>query len=572
MSPPAAFSPPLEPLTKFAAMRRPPVARAASGGLLGLLLGSVCTPLLSGCAHARRPTEAAPVPAPDTSAAEPATLPPIPHVTGPLVITVEYPKAGTLVASRDSNSILGSVGTGDAQLTINGHPVPVEPNGAFLGWLPVPDSATARYDLVAAAGADTVRFTQPVQLLPSHVVGDSTHDMHLLLSPFPDSGRYVTLDAADSSLDDTDRVVIARPIPGGTYKWFLLPGTVVEVTGRSPGYERVRLDSLLDVWVSLAEAKLTPVPSWVRPPRRVVGAVRVAPSAGWVEVTLTMSERPPFFVEERGNDLVLTLYGTQASTDVVHYLSAMNGSTSSADPLVRTVTWAQETSDRARYTVHLTHPSFGYLVMWTGSGFVLRVRRPPAIDRASPLSGQTIVVDPGHPPRGATGPTGLYEPVPTLSVAGLLRAMLIRRGATVVMTRTTPDSVALAVRPIIARRANADALVSIHLNALPDGMNPFTSHGTGTYFFHPHSAALARAVQAGMVHRMGLRDLGVFADNLALVRPTWMPAVLCEGAFIIIPIQEAALRTPEFQSLYAQGVADGLEAYFRSLAPAAAAP
>ncbi len=553
----------------------PPVARAvraASGGLLGLLLGLVCTPLLIGCAHVRPSTEAAPAPAPNTSAAEPATLPPIPHVTGPLVITVEYPKAGTLVASRDSNFILGSVGTGDAQLTINGHPVPVEPNGAFLAWLPVPDSATARYDLVAAVGADTVRFTQPVQLLPTHVAGDSTHDLHPLLSPFPDSGRYVTLDAADSSLDDTDRVVIARPIPGGTYKWFLLPGTVVEVTGRSPGYERVRLDSMLDVWVSLAEAKLTAVPSWVHPPRRVAGAVRVAPSPGWVDVMLTMSERPPFFVEERGNDLVLTLYGTQASTDVVHYLNTMNESSGGADPLVRAVTWAQETSDRARYTVHLTRPSFGYLAMWTGSGFVLRVRRPPVIDRTSPLSGQTIVVDPGHPPRGATGPTGLYEPVPTLAIADLLRAMLIRRGATVVMTRTTPDSVALAVRPIIARRVNADALVSIHLNALPDGMNPFTSHGTGTYFFHPHSAALARAVQAGMVHRMGLRDLGVFADNLALVRPTWMPAVLCEGAFIIIPIQEAALRTPAFQSLYAQGVADGLEAYFRALASTTAAP
>jgi N-acetylmuramoyl-L-alanine amidase len=45
-----------------------------------------------------------------------------------------------------------------------------------------------------------------------------------------------------------------------------------------------------------------------------------------------------------------------------------------------------------------------------------------------------------------------------------------------------------------------------------------------------------------------------------------MPAILCEGAFIIVPQQEAALRTPEFQRAYALGVADGLEAYFRSLA------
>jgi N-acetylmuramoyl-L-alanine amidase len=69
-----------------------------------------------------------------------------------------------------------------------------------------------------------------------------------------------------------------------------------------------------------------------------------------------------------------------------------------------------------------------------------------------------------------------------------------------------------------------------------------------------------------MVRHMGLFDRGIFYDNLALVRPTWMPAILCEGAFIIVPQQEAALRTPEFQRSYALGVADGLEAYFRSLA------
>jgi hypothetical protein len=45
-----------------------------------------------------------------------------------------------------------------------------------------------------------------------------------------------------------------------------------------------------------------------------------------------------------------------------------------------------------------------------------------------------------------------------------------------------------------------------------------------------------------------------------------MPSVLCEGAFIIIPEQEAALRTTEFQAAYARGVVEGLESYFRTLA------
>jgi N-acetylmuramoyl-L-alanine amidase len=134
------------------------------------------------------------------------------------------------------------------------------------------------------------------------------------------------------------------------------------------------------------------------------------------------------------------------------------------------------------------------------------------------------------------------------------------------MTRSSADTLELGVRPIMARRANAHALVSIHFDALPDGVNPYESQGTATYFFHSHSEPLARAVQRGMVARMGLRNNGVNYDNLALVRPTWMPAVLCEGAFIMLPEHEAAIRTEEFQQRYARGVADGLESYFRGIA------
>jgi N-acetylmuramoyl-L-alanine amidase len=45
-----------------------------------------------------------------------------------------------------------------------------------------------------------------------------------------------------------------------------------------------------------------------------------------------------------------------------------------------------------------------------------------------------------------------------------------------------------------------------------------------------------------------------------------MPAILCEGAFVIVPEQEAALRDERFQKRYAAGIVEGLEEYFRSLA------
>jgi N-acetylmuramoyl-L-alanine amidase len=65
---------------------------------------------------------------------------------------------------------------------------------------------------------------------------------------------------------------------------------------------------------------------------------------------------------------------------------------------------------------------------------------------------------------------------------------------------------------------------------------------------------------------MGLRDLGMGRGDLALVRVTWMPAVLTEGAFLMIPAQEQGLRTPAFQARYARGVLRGIEQFLRELA------
>ncbi len=589
--------------------------------------------LLAACATATPPATAAPAPAPVPRAEIPSALPPIALVTGALKPTVVYPIANSLVEARDSNFIFGSVGNGHAQLWINGAPVAVAPNGAFLAWLPVPAVDSPRYELVAISGADTARLDQPVRLRPPVVrlltegplvydtgsvtpgsrlalrdddtvrvsvrsvpnasvvwrgdagaaqaltpagssfsvdmparmlrartellVSRGRDTIHVALPPVGVAlaNQWAMLGVDSSGVDATDEELIGRPIPAGTYKWFLLPGTALEVTGRNGEYSRVRLDSQLEIWVSTSD--LHPLSASWLPARRVAGNARLVSQPEWVDLVVPMAARPPYFVDEGAHELTVTLYDTMINTDMVNY--------GANDSLVREAKWTQDTSDRGHFTLQLSSPAYGYLAFWQNGSFVLRVRRPPSIDAGSPLKGLTIAIDPGHPPIGATGPTGLYEPVPTLAVGLVVQQLLEARGAKVVMTRTTADPVSLGDRPIIARKANANALVSIHLNALPDGINPFTSNGTGAYYFRSHSVPLARELQRAMVARMRLRNLGINYDNLRLARPTWMPAVLCEGAFLMIPEQENALRTPEFQRLYATAIVDGLESYFRSL-------
>ncbi len=135
-----------------------------------------------------------------------------------------------------------------------------------------------------------------------------------------------------------------------------------------------------------------------------------------------------------------------------------------------------------------------------------------------------------------------------------------------VLTRADRSVVRLYDRTDLAELLDAELLISIHNNALPDGVNPFARHGTSVYYFHPHSVDLARALQRRLLESMGLRDLGFGRASLALVRPTWMPAALTEGAFMMIPEQEAGLRNPSYQEAYARGVLEGVRDFLRARA------
>ena len=108
----------------------------------------------------------------------------------------------------------------------------------------------------------------------------------------------------------------------------------------------------------------------------------------------------------------------------------------------------------------------------------------------NPITGlrlaHTIVVDPGHggidPGNpGLHFPGRLAEKDITLAIGKLLRAELVRRGLTVVLTRSTDTLIDLADRPLFCR-AECDLFVSIHVNAMPKGSRQGRVSGVETYF------------------------------------------------------------------------------------------
>ncbi|MBA2706659.1 MAG: N-acetylmuramoyl-L-alanine amidase [Gemmatimonadaceae bacterium] len=481
-------------------------------------------------------------------------LPPVPRVNGPLEIKVVYPPVNHAIQSRDSNFVFGSVGNGDAGLVVNGVLTPVWPNGAFMAWVPNPTADAPRYEIVATTGIDTVRLTHPIKAPPAAAaVAAPPPDTIRLLVP----ALYASLIGPAVYPSDTDRVVTAYALTGGLQRWFLLPGAVVKVVAMDSTNAHVQLDS--SQIVRVARSDMTMLDTTFKPKPMVAKAFRFDSGATWTDVFIPLSDRPTHLVEMEATSITLILYGTAGPNKRPVTVKGPPGSYMTA------VTSSRE-GQQMRYRMALRGPVYGYLPIWEQGGLRFRVRRPPAIDSTAPLRGLTISVDPGHPPIGATGPTGLWEPVPTLAVGLRTQTLLQEKGATVIMTRTTSDPVALNDRATMARRADAHAFVSIHFNAVPDGINPLRVNGTATYHYHPHSLSLAQSTQQALVSQLSLRDNGVKRDNFAVVRGTWMPSVLAEGAFIIVPDQEAAIQTPEYQDRYARGIVDGLESYFRTLA------
>ena len=134
---------------------------------------------------------------------------------------------------------------------------------------------------------------------------------------------------------------------------------------------------------------------------------------------IPLSQRVPFRVEETDRSLVVTLYGATGDVELdalwagrfarsPHELAAGGGRRGGAH---------RSSSSR---------PVWGYRARWDRTDLLLDIRRPPVIDAGDPLRGRLIAVDPGHPPGGAIGPTGLREAEANLGVALELRAPAAR--------------------------------------------------------------------------------------------------------------------------------------------------
>lgn len=455
-------------------------------------------------------------------------------------ITVVYPRPALgdpaiHIDRVDSNFIFGAVQPPEARLEINGFPVALYDNGAYLAFLPV-DWKSCNYCLTAWVGGDTARMT-----------------VHFGARPIPEPP-----DRPDVSFPLKLALIssIARTDPSGAYYLFPDSGTVAQADDWKAGYYRIPIGRGRSVWVAQESVKPVSKDEKSTPPILYKGAV--LSQSGRDVLRLPLGRKTLFRVwdETDPSRITLEFFGVISHLDRIQYAPDRQQ--------IQEVIWDQPEDRVLRLQVNLAEPSWGYAAYWDTTDFCLAIKPKPKLDRG--LQHLCIAVDAGHGGEqfGAIGPTGLMEKDVNLEVAIALVEHLQRKGARVVLTRTADVTLSLSDRIAIAVRAGADLLISLHHNALPDGVNPFTDLGTGVRFYRPQSWELAQDVQAAMVEELGFFDEGIYYDNLALVRPTQMPAVLIEAAYIMLPEQEQTISAPGYPDRLAKAVCEGIISFIDS--------
>ena len=209
-------------------------------------------------------------------------------------------------------------------------------------------------------------------------------------------------------------------------------------------------------------------------------------------------------------------------------------------------------------------PLFGYDILPYEKGYILSVKKAPKINRRKPLKGIRVVVDAGHGgcERGACA-FNLQEKDINLQIARILKRELRKRGAKVYMTRKKDKQIGLYERVNFARIKNADILLSIHQNSLPDPKYIDRKYGTGTYYYHEQSKPLAQKILQSLVEDTGFRNDGVNKRSFVLTRPTSQLSVLIECGYLIREQEAMKLKEKYFQKLVARAIVKGCENYLK---------
>lgn len=198
--------------------------------------------------------------------------------------------------------------------------------------------------------------------------------------------------------------------------------------------------------------------------------------------------------------------------------------------------------------------------------FAVREREALLSQRRESIAGARILVDPGHGSGspGLVAPDGVAEHEITWQLASRLAGRLGALGAHAVMARGPGNCPPTSERAALANREEVEAIVSIHLNGLPQQQ----ASGVAAYYFghegyvSERGRLLAQLCLDRIVEETGAVDCRTHPSTMTILRESRAPAVIVEPGFLTHPEEGRLLREPRYQNRVAQALTEAVNRFF----------
>ena len=179
-----------------------------------------------------------------------------------------------------------------------------------------------------------------------------------------------------------------------------------------------------------------------------------------------------------------------------------------------------------------------------------------------------VVIDAGHGGMdgGALGVRGVKESPLNLAVAKLVESRLIEKGYRVMMTRNDENALGkskradMQMRRKIMREDDVSVIVSIHMNKFRDSSvkGPRVFYMEGSKQGELLATQIVTTLCASIEYPRRLASTG----NYFVLRESIAPAVIVECGFLSNASDAKKLQDPAYQQKLAEGIVNGLVAYF----------